>query len=86
MSVSSLFLRSESLAKLAVLSLLFVGAVAQASPSATLPAYFGCVEDIPTRILYDFHTAYDNMTVESCASDCSGYTYFGTEYGRECRS
>jgi len=25
------------------------------------------------------------MTLESCATDCAGYTYFGTEYGRECR-
>jgi hypothetical protein len=33
MSVSSLFLRSESLAKLTVLSLLFVGAVAPAPAS-----------------------------------------------------
>lgn len=24
------------------------------------------------------------MTLESCASDCAGFTYFGTEYGREC--
>ena len=25
------------------------------------------------------------MTLESCASDCAGYTYFGVEYGRECK-
>jgi hypothetical protein len=24
------------------------------------------------------------MTLESCALDCAGFTYFGTEYGREC--
>jgi hypothetical protein len=24
------------------------------------------------------------MTLESCAAFCSGFTYFGTEYGREC--
>jgi hypothetical protein len=24
------------------------------------------------------------MTLESCASDCAGYTYFGVEYAREC--
>ncbi|KAK1993041.1 WSC domain-containing protein [Colletotrichum falcatum] len=26
----------------------------------------------------------DNMTLEHCASYCSGYKYFGTEYGSEC--
>lgn len=25
------------------------------------------------------------MTLQSCASDCAAYTYFGTEYGRECK-
>lgn len=25
------------------------------------------------------------MTLESCASDCAGYTYFGVEYARECK-
>ncbi|KAH8882217.1 WSC-domain-containing protein [Thozetella sp. PMI_491] len=27
---------------------------------------------------------YDPMTLESCAQNCTGYNYFGTEYGREC--
>jgi hypothetical protein len=26
----------------------------------------------------------DTMTVEKCAKACTGYTYFGLEYGREC--
>lgn len=26
----------------------------------------------------------DNMTLESCAEFCTGYKYFGAEYGREC--
>ncbi|KAK0719759.1 hypothetical protein B0H67DRAFT_599414 [Lasiosphaeris hirsuta] len=26
----------------------------------------------------------DSMTLESCAAYCDAYTYFGTEYGREC--
>jgi hypothetical protein len=30
--------------------------------------------------------AADDMTLESCASFCSAYSYFGTEYGRECKS
>ncbi|KAK4103952.1 heme peroxidase [Parathielavia hyrcaniae] len=28
--------------------------------------------------------ANDAMTLESCAAYCEGFTYFGTEYGREC--
>ncbi|KAF8849870.1 heme peroxidase [Acephala macrosclerotiorum] len=27
---------------------------------------------------------YTAMTIEMCASDCSGYSYFGVEYGGEC--
>ena len=26
------------------------------------------------------------MTLQACASDCTAYTYFGTEYGRECEN
>lgn len=25
------------------------------------------------------------MTLEICAADCQGYTYFGVEYGGECK-
>jgi len=24
------------------------------------------------------------MTLEECATDCAGFTYFGVEYGGEC--
>jgi hypothetical protein len=27
---------------------------------------------------------YTAMTLEECAADCAGYTYFGVEYGGEC--
>ncbi|KAH8801571.1 heme peroxidase [Xylogone sp. PMI_703] len=27
---------------------------------------------------------YDNMTLEKCATNCAGYTYFGVEYSGEC--
>jgi hypothetical protein len=48
--------------------------------------YYGCyTEGTSSRALSSKATAYDTMTVESCASDCAGYTYFGVEYGRECR-
>ncbi|KAG0645262.1 WSC domain-containing [Hyphodiscus hymeniophilus] len=47
--------------------------------------YYGCqTEATNARALASKATAYDTMTLESCASDCAGYTYFGTEYGREC--
>ncbi|KAM0335804.1 hypothetical protein ACHAQA_000854 [Verticillium albo-atrum] len=28
--------------------------------------------------------AYDGMTLESCMGNCTGFDYWGTEYGREC--
>lgn len=28
--------------------------------------------------------AYDSMTLESCMTNCTGFDYWGTEYGREC--
>ncbi|KAI1636402.1 hypothetical protein F4809DRAFT_384331 [Biscogniauxia mediterranea] len=37
-----------------------------------------------TRALSGISFAYDTMTLESCMSNCTGYTYWGTEYGREC--
>lgn len=36
------------------------------------------------RALGGITTASDTMTIEACATFCGGYTYFGTEYGREC--
>ncbi|CZR68739.1 related to glyoxal oxidase precursor [Phialocephala subalpina] len=47
--------------------------------------FYGCqTEATNARALGSKSTAYDTMTIESCASDCAGYTYFGVEYGREC--
>lgn len=36
------------------------------------------------RALSGAASANDLMTIEMCAASCAGYTYFGTEYGREC--
>lgn len=36
------------------------------------------------RALSSTTYAGDAVTLESCATFCSGYAYFGTEYGREC--
>jgi hypothetical protein len=44
----------------------------------------GCYDEpVGTRALTLAVTTSFNMTVELCASFCSGYTYFGTEYGEE---
>jgi len=48
-------------------------------------SYYGCqTEGSLTRALSAKVTAYDSMTLQSCAAECTGYSYFGTEYGREC--
>ncbi|KAK5989408.1 WSC domain-containing protein [Cladobotryum mycophilum] len=45
----------------------------------------GCwAEPDGARALNDNFYANDTMTLETCADFCSGYTYFGVEYGREC--
>lgn len=45
----------------------------------------GCWTEANTgRALADKTYADDTMTLESCAEFCEGFTYFGTEYGREC--
>ena len=45
----------------------------------------GCVTEATSmRALSAASDASDTMTLETCAAFCSGYTYFGTEYGREC--
>ncbi|KAM7198104.1 putative fungistatic metabolite [Naviculisporaceae sp. PSN 640] len=45
----------------------------------------GCqTEATGMRALSANSYAADTMTLESCATFCNGYTYFGTEYGREC--
>ncbi|KAH8883555.1 WSC-domain-containing protein [Thozetella sp. PMI_491] len=47
--------------------------------------YSGCFTEATTgRALADKATADDAMTLETCAAFCEGYSYFGTEYGREC--
>ncbi|KAJ9148434.1 WSC domain-containing protein [Pleurostoma richardsiae] len=41
-------------------------------------------EGTGVRALSGASFAYDGMTLESCAGNCSGFAYWGTEYGREC--
>jgi hypothetical protein len=47
--------------------------------------YQGCwTETTNVRALTERSLANDEMTLEACASLCQGFTYFATEYGREC--
>ncbi|KAK7966705.1 WSC domain containing protein [Apiospora aurea] len=47
--------------------------------------WYGCqTEGTRSRALIALQSANNNMTLESCADFCDGYTYFGTEYSREC--
>ncbi|KAL1842674.1 hypothetical protein VTK73DRAFT_3070 [Phialemonium thermophilum] len=64
------------------------------TPTATLAvkptvgaySFVGCItEGVGIRALSEDSYAADDMTLESCAAFCSDFTYFGTEYGRECR-
>ncbi|WQF79890.1 Putative hem peroxidase, carbohydrate-binding WSC, hem peroxidase superfamily [Colletotrichum destructivum] len=63
------------------------------APTATLAhintvgkySFMGChTEADGGRALQAAQTAGDDMTLEKCAAFCSDYTFFGTEYGREC--
>lgn len=65
------------------------------SPTATTPAikptvspfiYYGCqTEGTNARALGSAFMPSDSMTLELCAGFCNAYTYFGVEYGRECK-
>lgn len=47
--------------------------------------FLGCWTEISGgRALPDAILARNNMTNGMCAVFCDGYTFFGTEYGREC--
>lgn len=65
-----------------------------ASPSPTAPArksavggyrLLGCwTEGTGVRALRRASFAYDGMTLESCLRNCTGFDFWGAEYGREC--
>jgi hypothetical protein len=47
--------------------------------------YVGCYTEATNgRALSSASYAYDSMTPDTCAANCTGYPYFGVEYGREC--
>lgn len=46
--------------------------------------YAGCFTESPSGRALMGKTFYDDqMTTEKCAAACAGFTWFGTEYGRE---
>ncbi|KAE8454316.1 hypothetical protein EG329_005241 [Mollisiaceae sp. DMI_Dod_QoI] len=54
-------------------------------PSAGPYKYLGCyTEATNTRALAAANYPNDTNTIALCAQECSAYTYFGAEYGREC--
>ena len=60
--------------------------VAANIPTLGVYSYYGCVTDNSTdgRALDSASFPANNQTTELCATSCTGYKYFGTEYGREC--
>ncbi|KIW65578.1 hypothetical protein PV04_07824 [Phialophora macrospora] len=62
-----------------------------APPSGpTIPATIGnftyqsCYTEVAGRALTAFALADNSITLQTCASNCTQYQYFGVEYGREC--
>lgn len=56
-------------------------------PGDTAPPgapYLGCFVDAAVHVLPERLISVDDMTPAKCAANCEGYTYFGTQYSREC--
>jgi hypothetical protein len=67
------------------LNLFKSGSGGPTNPTVAGWTYKGCYTDsTAARTLTGSFTYNATMTVETCASYCKGYTYFGTEYGTEC--
>ncbi|CAM9919517.1 unnamed protein product, partial [Ectocarpus sp. 8 AP-2014] len=50
----------------------------------TDPTYLGCYGDSQTDRVFSVTTDSGSMTSAVCASFCSDYAYYGTQYGEEC--
>ncbi|KAK4460636.1 WSC containing protein [Cladorrhinum samala] len=44
----------------------------------------GCFVDTPTRVFPFNLVAADDMTAAKCRDHCAGFSFFGTQYSREC--
>ncbi|KAI0911180.1 heme peroxidase [Ustulina deusta] len=53
-------------------------------PTVTPYLRIGCYEELPSRALTGGAFPSESMTLELCASNCAVFTYFATEFGREC--
>ncbi|KAH9886520.1 WSC domain-containing protein [Xylariomycetidae sp. FL2044] len=54
-------------------------------PTISGYTYQGCYSEATNgRALNMRSFAYDGMTLQSCAANCSAYAFWGTEYSREC--
>jgi WSC domain len=61
------------------------GTLTSTSSAPSIYGYLGCYTEATIgRALVSVAYADDGMTVEMCASECSGFTMFGVEYQREC--
>ncbi|ROT36896.1 WSC domain-containing protein [Sodiomyces alkalinus F11] len=80
---------SASVSASSVPSSVVPGAPTEVDPEhpETIGSYnwYGCqTEGTGTRALSAKTFADDDMTLAACEAFCDGYTFFGTEYGREC--
>jgi hypothetical protein len=58
----------------------------QSRATVTIPGYdyAGCYTEATSMRAFSGLSYYDDaMTIEKCAAACSGYAWFGAEYGRE---
>jgi WSC domain len=58
----------------------------QARATVTIAGYdyAGCYTEATSMRAFSDKSYYDDaMTIEKCAAACSGYMWFGVEYGRE---
>ena len=68
-----------------LLASLLVSSKAMVTKRQATYSYVGCRTDsVQNRVLTGKSSAYDTMTIQSCQTDCAGFTYAGIEYGREC--
>lgn len=72
--------------RLSVFSTGNITTAAQPSSPSQVGSYslLGCYSEASSgRALSERSTSQSDMTVETCATYCSGYKYFGVEYGAE---
>lgn len=56
-------------------------------PKPTVSSFtrLGCYTEVPGRALTGANYADSAMTLEMCASNCAGFSYFAAEYSSECK-